>query len=65
MKRLFLFIMFMSLCSSGAVFTQASLILINAKVITLDDQQPRAEAVAISGNKILEVGSAKKIILCC
>ncbi len=35
----------------------ADIILYNARVITLDQKQPRAEAVAIKGNRILAVGS--------
>ncbi|HXV61683.1 MAG TPA: amidohydrolase [Vicinamibacteria bacterium] len=36
----------------------ADLILINANVITVDEALPRAEAVAIKGNRILAVGAA-------
>ena len=43
----------------------ADLVLLNAKIITMNPRQPNAEAVAISGNKILAVGSnhtIKKLI---
>ena len=36
----------------------ADLIVINARVLTMDPDQPRAEAVAVGGNRILHVGSA-------
>ena len=41
--------------------TNADLILRNATVLTMDVQQPVAEAVAISGNRILSVGTNKAI----
>ena len=49
---------------SFALYAQkkADLIIINANITTLDDQQMNAEAVAISGNKILSVGSNKTIL---
>ena len=37
--------------------TTADLILYNAKVITLDPEQPHAELVAIRGNRILAIGN--------
>ena len=43
----------------------ADLVLLNGKVITFDDEDTRAEAVAVSGNRIIFVGSneeAKKFI---
>src|SRR5216684_8747725 len=39
----------------------ADLIIINAKIHTMDQGQPLAEAVAISGNRIIAVGSTKDI----
>lgn len=42
--------------------TKASLLLINAKVITLDDKSSGNEAIAILGDKILDVGSTAKIL---
>ncbi|TWI33925.1 amidohydrolase [Paracoccus sulfuroxidans] len=41
--------------------TTADLILTNARVLTMDPDQPRAEAVSISGEHILAVGSAARI----
>src|SRR6266851_4336895 len=39
----------------------ADLIIINATVHTMDQGQPLAEAVAISGNRIIAVGTTKEI----
>ena len=54
---------------AGAVFGQdqdqsrpaADLIITNAKVYTVDKQQPRAEAVAVLGERIVAVGAASVI----
>ena len=37
------------------------LILLNARVVTLNDRQPRAEAVAVRGERIMAVGSAQEL----
>ena len=37
----------------------ADLLLVNADVVTVDDALPRAEAVAIAGDRILDVGSTE------
>lgn len=49
---------------SFSAFAQkkADLIILNARITTLDDQQIQAEAVAISGSKILSVGSNKAVM---
>lgn len=39
----------------------ADLIIINANIRTIDEKKPRAEAVAIAGNKISAVGTSKEI----
>ena len=47
-----------------AVFSQsvkADFIIINANIRTIDEKQPRAEAVAVTGNKISAVGTNKEI----
>ena len=41
----------------GATRTDPELILYNANVITVDPEQPRAQAVAIAGGRFLAVGS--------
>ena len=38
-----------------------SVIIVNATIRTMDPQQPAAEAVAISGNRIVAVGTSKEI----
>jgi predicted amidohydrolase YtcJ len=39
----------------------ADLVLTNGKVVTMDESLPEAEALAVSGDRIVAVGSAKKI----
>jgi predicted amidohydrolase YtcJ len=39
----------------------ADLLIVNAKITTLDAERPEAEALAIAGNKILQVGSNREI----
>lgn len=41
---------------------KADIIIINGKIATLDDNNSRAEAVAIKGNKILLLGGNKEIL---
>lgn len=41
--------------------TTADLILTNARVLTMDPDHPRAEAVALAGERILAVGAAAEI----
>ena len=41
--------------------TEASFIIRNARVLTMDEANPRASAVAVSGNRILAVGSEAEI----
>lgn len=48
-------------CSISAQ-KKASLIITNAKIITLDRTQPQAEAVAINGDQIIAVGTSKTIL---
>lgn len=40
---------------------KADIIIVNGRVITLDDANPYAEAIAISGNHILGVGTVQQI----
>lgn len=39
----------------------ADIVIYNARILTMDDDAPRAEALAISGNRILAVGSNDEI----
>ncbi len=63
MKRLITFILLIgivSVFSCGGTPT-ADLAIINAKIVTIDAGNPRAEAVAIKGEYILEAGSNEAI----
>ena len=40
---------------------KADLVIINGKVLTIDETNPSAEAVAIKGDRIIAVGTTKKI----
>lgn len=64
MKTSFTIIIVIVLFSLSSVFAQkkADLIITNGKIITLNDQQSFAQAVAVSGNKILAVGTNKEIL---
>jgi len=57
----FLILLFMSLSISCSEKNKAGLVIINGKVLTIDEKNPMAEAVAIDGGKIIAVGSTKKI----
>src|SRR5688572_20120010 len=48
----------------GLVMAQrkADIIITNAKITTLDDQLPNAEAIAIAGNKVLAVGNTRDML---
>jgi len=46
--------------SSSVYAEPADIIFTGGKVYTMNDQQPEAEAIAVSGNKIVMVGSAKE-----
>ena len=52
------------LAFSSRIYAQqkADLIITNGKFITLDDQHPAAEAIAIAGNKIIGVGDNRQIL---
>jgi predicted amidohydrolase YtcJ len=41
---------------------QADFIITNARIMTMDPAQPFAEALALSGNRILKVGAAKEVL---
>ena len=47
--------------SESAVSQKADLVIKNAKIVTIDKENPRAEAIAIKGEKILAVTSNKVI----
>ena len=59
----------MSTASSFAQMEKADLVIINGKILTIDKNNPIAQAVAIKGEKIIAVGSTAEISLliekCC
>jgi len=55
-ESFFLFIMLI-----GCAAKKADLIFKNANIITMDEKNPRAQAIAIRGDKILAVGSNQQI----
>jgi len=54
---------FLIIAFSGNLFSQQKVdkVILNGKIITLNDEQPTAEALAIAGNRIIELGSNRKI----
>jgi len=58
------FILFLVFCFAvkSSAQQKATMIIINAKVITLDNSAPAAQAVAIAGNKIIAVGKTSEIL---
>jgi adenine deaminase len=63
MKPSLITIIIILACSSGLYAQKkADLIITNGSIITLDDQHPAAEAIAIAGNRILAVGSNQQIL---
>lgn len=55
------FFIFVLACQSKSQKEKADIALINGKIWTVNTAQPWAKAVAIKGEKILEVGSIRKI----
>jgi len=56
-----LLIISMIIASSCAEKEYADLVIINGKVLTIDEDNPGAEAIAVKGELIIAVGSVKKI----
>jgi len=54
------FITIMTACSNSKT-EKAGLVIINGKVLTIDSDNPVAEAIAIEGEKIIAVGTTRKI----
>ena len=54
-------IIIMTISYSGRKKEKADLVIINGKVLTIDKGNPMAEAVAVKGEKIMAVGTTKKI----
>ena len=51
----------LSSCRTPAPQGEADLILTNANIITVDADRPRAEAIAVVGDRILDLGSTAEI----
>jgi len=49
------------MCSSCTQHQKADLVIINGKVLTIDKDNPSAEAIAVSGEKIIRVGTLREI----
>jgi len=65
-RRLFLSLVISCLCADlalaqGQASTVADTVVTNARIYTVNSKQPWAEALAITGDKILAVGSAKDV----
>jgi predicted amidohydrolase YtcJ len=60
MKRFIIALLF--LAQQASAQNKADIIITHAKIATLDEQQPNAEAIAISGNKILAVGNTTDML---
>src|SRR5947199_1954001 len=57
-------LVFMSgVCANAQPKPSATLIITNAAIYTVDKQHPRAEAVAVMGDRIVAVGSRTEINL--
>jgi predicted amidohydrolase YtcJ len=63
LKRLFKLLLAVSACisSSAQSHPSADLVITNAKIWTVDKAHPRAEAVAVIGDRIVAVGSNSEI----
>lgn len=48
-------------CSNNQAVEAADLVLINGNIVTVDENNPRAEALAVKGDTIVAVGSYKEI----
>lgn len=42
----------------------ADIIITNGKIVTMDDTSPRADSIAIGGNRILAVGAEADVMIC-
>jgi predicted amidohydrolase YtcJ len=61
LKFLAIFLVFLFIIPANAQKLTADLILVNANVRTMDKSNPRAQAFAILGNKIVAVGNSAEI----
>ncbi len=62
MRKIFVCFLLLYLCSDGiSQRPRADLVIQNAKIHTVDDQNPKAQALAIKGNRIIAVGKNRRI----
>jgi len=61
-KKLILFILFLFIALTALHAQKADIIIINGKITTLDANNPEAQAVAITANKIVQVGTTEQIL---
>jgi predicted amidohydrolase YtcJ len=63
MKNLILLLSIITIIMSASCSHQekADLVIINGKVLTIDRDKPSAEAIAVKGEKVIAVGTSKKI----
>ena len=54
-------IIIMIFSTSCSKTEKADLVIINGKVLTIDKDNPSAEAIAVKGENIIAVGTTKKI----
>ena len=52
----------LGLCTAVSAQKKASVIIFNANIVTLDAANPKAEAIALAGNRILYVGNKVKAL---
>lgn len=62
MKKTFYSVVLSFLALGATQAQKADIIITNGKITTLDDKNPEVQAVAISGNKILQTGSNTQIL---
>ena len=63
MKKLFILIFSVIMITSACRENEsADLVIINGKVLTIDDQNPSAEAIAIKGETVIAVGTVSEIM---
>jgi len=52
---------FLGACGQSSLGTKADLVITNAKIITIDPDLPRAEAIAVKGETVLAVGANSEV----
>ena len=58
---IFFLVLSIGLIPSGKKTQTADLVLINGKIVTMDESKPVAEALAVGQGRILTIGSDKAI----